>query len=216
MTALRRVLAGICLGIGLGFVLAGPAAAQDRPPLTPTRDVMVEYLAGGQASAAKSGDADRGSVRVRVRFGGGMLRVEPASLAGYVLVDPRAGRALVVLEKQRIVMEVPDWFSLGPGALLGDQVRFTRRGADLVAGLSCTVWDVQAPEGRSGQICETSDGVVLRAAGTDPRFGRGHLEAIRVTYAPQPAKLFQPPIGYKTVDLLHMLPGLSGAGPRPR
>ena len=210
MTALRRVLAGL----GLGLVLAGPVAAQDRPPLTPTRDVVVEYRAGGQARATEGAEADRGSVRVRVRFGGGMLRVESASLVGYVLVDPRAGRARVVLDKQRTIMEVPDWFSLGPDTLLGKQTRFTRRGADHVAGLSCIVWDVQAPEGRSGQICETPDGVVLRAAGTDPRFGGGHLEAIRVTYAPQPAKLFEPPIGYKTVDLLHMLPGLSGAGPR--
>jgi len=63
---------------------------------------------------------------------------------------------------------------------------------------------VQAPEGRSGSVCVTADGIVLRGQGHDPQYGSGSVEAVSVTYAPQPASLFQLPAGYLRMEIPHL------------
>ncbi len=201
---------------------AGAVQSQNRPPLTPTRDVVVEYRVEGQAtSRAPAGERDEpgrrhGTAAVRVLSAGGKLRVEPAGMPGYVLVDPAADRAIMVLDKLRTTMEVPGWSEIADDLLLNDRMRFTRQGDDRVAGLSCVVWAVQGPQGQDGRICETLDGVVLRAEGRDPRYGSGHLEAEAVTYRPLAANLFLPPTGYRNTDLLNALRRSTESAPSKR
>jgi len=67
---------------------------------------------------------------------------------------------------------------------------------------------------RGGQVYLTGDGVLLRARGDDPDRNR-QLEAVRVTYAAQPASLFETPAGFQKLDArrgVTMQP--SGDGPR--
>ncbi len=200
MTAWRP--AALALLVGL---VPGLASAQEHPPLTPTREATVLYRA--------QGPRDQAAISVRVHVSGGRLRVEPASLPGYVIVDRGADRVLMVMRQPHAYFETSAQSGLARDLLPSERMRFTRKGTERVAGLSCTVWDVQAPEGRTGSVCVTADGIVLRGQGHDPQYGSGSVEAVSVAYEPQPAGLFQPPPGYLRMDIPR-LPAASG-GARP-
>jgi hypothetical protein len=187
----------------LASIAPGLAWASEHPPLIPTREATVLY----RAQSAR----DREAVSVRVYVSGERLRVEPATLPGYIIVDRGAGRALMVMRQPHIYFETPAQSELVRNFLPSERMRFTRKGSERVAGLSCTVWDVQAPGGRSGQVCVTSDGIVLRGQGHDPQYGSGSVEAVSVTYAPQPASLFQLPAGYLRMETPRLPAGPGGA-----
>lgn len=198
MTSWRRAVLALLASIAPGLVQAA-----EHPPLTPTREATVLYRA--------QGPRDREATSVRVYVSGGKLRVEPATLPGYIIVDRGAGRALMVMRQPHIYFETPAQSALVRDFLPSERMRFTRKGSERVAGLPCTLWDVQAAQGRSGQVCVTSDGIVLRGQGHDPQYGSGSVEAVSVTYAPQPAGLFQPPAGYLRVDIPRLPTALDGA-----
>lgn len=189
----------------LASVAPGLAQASEHPPLTPTRDATVLYRA--------QGPRDQEALSVRVYVSGAKLRLEPASLPGYVIVDRGAGRAVMVMRQPHVYFETPAQSAMVRDLLPSERMRFTRKGSERIAGLPCTVWDVQAPGGRSGQACVTADGIVLRGQGRDPQYGSGSIEAVSVIYAPQPAGLFQPPGGYVRMDIPR-LPTVPG-GARP-
>lgn len=189
----------------LAVVTPGLAQASEHPPLTPTREATVLYRA--------QGPRDREPISVRVHVSGGKIRVEPASLPGYLIVDRDAGRVLVVMRQPHVYFETPAQSEMVRDFLPSERMRFTRKGSERVAGLSCTVWDVQAPEGRSGQVCVTADGIVLRGQGRDPQYGSGSVEAVSVTYGPQSAGLFQPPAGYLRMDIPRLPTARDGARP---
>ncbi len=69
-----------------------------------------------------------------------------------------------------------------------------------MAGQTCEVWRLTGPHG-TGKACITSDGLVLRAVGSMDEAGTGRLEAVSVTYGPQPASLFAPPPDFRRMDL---------------
>lgn len=207
-----RARAGGIVAGALLALLAGtaPGSARDdnRPLLAPARDVMVQYRVLGREGTGSS---------LRVRFSGEKLRVEPSAMKGYVIVDRAAGQALVVVEAQHSYVEMPGGGTIARDLLLSPKMRFTKRGTERVAGLDCTVWDVESPGGQTGTACITTDGVVLRGAGQDPKRGSGSLEATEVTYAPQPPELFQPPPDYRRVDFPPVPPaGTTSPPPQPR
>ena len=92
-------------------------------------------------------------------------------------------------------------------------VTLRRVGAEIVAGVRCTDYDA-AINDRTGHVCLTPDGVLLRA--TIPEPGRPReLQALRVTYAAQPEAYFDRPPGFIRVDAANLPPGL-GSGPAAR
>lgn len=179
-------------------LLTLPALAQEQPPLSPTRDVSVTYrVAAGQEMRMSWLVAEQ---RMRVDMPGG---------AGWSVVDQNSRTMFMVMDQQRMVMELP--MQGGPGGVSiptrpPDSARFTRGGTATVAGLSCTIWRYVDGTTR-GEACLTADGVMLRSSGTHDGQG-GSVEATAVAYGPQDPARFRRPAGYQTMQLPGgMVPG---------
>lgn len=197
-------------------LLAGAAAAQERPVFVPTRDVAVTYR-------VTAGPGQGHELRMAWLVAERKLRVDPAGAPGWTVIDQRAQRMLVVMEQQRAVLEVPA--NSGPGALsLPTEppagARFTRGATATVAGLRCTTWRYEDGD-RTGETCLTADGVMLRSSGTQGGSGTqpgnplpkaGAVEATAVAYGPQDPARFQAPPGFRSMQLPS---GLSLPGGKP-
>lgn len=207
---MRRSPSSATASFALSGLLAaaalGPAAAQQRqgdiPALEPTRDVAVTYR--------MEGDGERGEMQMSWLAAERRLRIDvperPAMGGGgnYMIVDRGEGRALMVMERQRVVMEMP----LGPEAQAmlepSANARFTREGTDSVAGHACTIWSYEdGPD--NGRACVTDDGVMLRAIGSrrggPGNGGEGRIEATQVAYGAQDPARFRPPTDYRTMRM---------------
>ncbi len=193
------------------LLAATPALSQDRPQISPTRDVTVAYRMLGEASRG----APQG-MTVAWQAATGMMRTDMPGGMGWMVADTRRGRAFMVMEQMRMVMDIPAAQAMAAQAAPA-RARFRREGTASVAGLSCTVWSVQDGDSQ-GRSCITDDGVMLRAEGAHQ--GRsGGLEAVRVAYGAVDAARFQRPQGYQTMQLPQglppgMMPG-AGAGMPP-
>lgn len=189
------------------LVLAAlPAAAQDRPPIIPTRDVAITYRVTG--NAANQGGVQ--SLSMAWQAASQTMRMDMPGM-GWMVADHRGQRAFMVMEQQRMVMELPMAQAMqqyGPS----DRASYTREGTDTVAGLSCTIWRYQDGPNQ-GRACVTADGVMLRAQGTH-QGQSGGLEATRVTYGQQDPARFQVPAGYQRMQMPGGMPGMPPA-PRP-
>jgi hypothetical protein len=188
------------------LLFALPAVAQDRPPVFPTRDVAVTYRMTG-------GSAPQGApqtMQMSWNAAAGLLRSEVPGM-GWMVADQRSGRAFMVMEPMRVIMDVPlgQQGSQLPG--LSPNATYRREGNATVAGLRCTIWSVQDGDSR-GRACITADGVMLRAEGTNGGHSGG-LEATQVTYAPQDPSRFQRPQGYQSMQ---GMPGMPGGRPPGR
>jgi hypothetical protein len=186
------------------------ALAQDRPPVAPTRDVMVSYRATAPAQAGAQVPQGAQDIRVATTQGGRLLRVEGVGAGGaYVIVDRTTQRMVMVMPQDRRYVEMPASDAFARGFVLNESMTFVKRGAETVAGLKCTLWEVTSREG-AGTACVTDDGVLLRGRGSD---GKGGIEATSVKYGPQAAALFKPPADFSRLDVP---PGMGqGSGPRP-
>jgi hypothetical protein len=194
------VLATLALGL--------PAAAQDRPPLSPTRDVSVAYRI--EAPGAPAG----APMEMRLSWLGseGRMRMDMPGGQGWTVTDTRSGEVFMVQDAARMVMQMPrDPARPNPVAPPPD-MRFTRGGTETILGLRCTVWTVQGNDGQ-GESCVTDDGVMLRSRGTAA--GQvGSMVATQVNYGPQDPARFRVPQGYQTMQMPGM-PGGPGAPGRP-
>jgi len=192
------------------MLTASPAFAQERPQLTPTRDVAVTYrMLGGPA-----GQAGQQGIVVSWNAQLGAMRSDMPGGMGWMVADRKNGRGFMVMEQMRMVMDLP------AGQMLQQHMdspnaTFRREGADTVAGLRCTVWSVQ-DQGSTGRSCITDEGVMLRAEGTH-QGQSGGMEATQVAFGPQDPRRFQRPQGYQTMQAPQgMPPGMMpGAGGRP-
>lgn len=196
-----------CLPLALACSLAAlPALAQDRPAITPTRDVSIAYRATGQSPGNGT------EMRISWLAANGLMRVDMPGGQGFMVANPRGGSpGFMVMEAQRMVMDIPTSqlpaTSMQPSA----NARFTREGTARIASTDCTIWRME-DQGRSGRACLTADGVMLRAEGD----GRpGQIEATSVTYGPQDPARFQRPTGYQTFQMPAGMPGAAG-GALPR
>lgn len=180
----------------LTLAIALPATAQERPLLVPSRDVTVAYRASG------SGEGRAPEMRLSWLVARGLLRVDlggPGGSTGgglgYLVTDTRGANGFLVMEANRMVMDLPAGQNPAAGALLRESARYQREGTDRVAGLTCTTWRIEL-EGQTSRACITADGVMLRAAAG--RAGEGMLEAISVTPGPQDPARFERPAGYQS------------------
>ncbi len=188
----------------LACLAALPAAAQDRPLLYPTRDVSVVYrLTGPQAEGQE--------MRLSWLSAEQKLRTDMPGGMGWAVLDRRSRRVVMVMDAQRMVMELPLGAAGGPSLPEpGENARFTRGGNAVVAGHSCTLWRYQEGQ-NSGEACITKDGVMLRSSGTYDGH-RGGMEARQVTYGTQDATRFRPPEGYRVMQMPAGMPGLRQPG----
>ena len=193
---MKRALA---LLAGLAVMAQAPAPKPlDRPPLAPTRDASVLYRL-----VPPEGPAEE--VRVTTQAGGSPIRVDMADKS-WMLVDQRARRMAMVVMAEETVVDLP---YQGPPQqfVLSPAMRFVRRGADTVAGVPCTVWDVAVGPQR-GVMCITGEGVLLRTQTQDARGRRSMVEALSVSYAPATDAEFTPPPDYE-----RLAAGQEGARP---
>lgn len=188
------ILGGAAL---LSLAASGPASA-DQPLMRPTRDVAVVYRV--QGTPAGGGPAQTHAIRMFWGDGGQELRVELDTQPVVALIDFKRQRMEMVLPAQRVVLDAALDPGLVPGFVMPPGATATRGGTDTVAGQGCTVWHLTGPRG-AGTACITGDGVVLRAEGSAAHEGSGRLEAVSVTYAPQPDALFAPPPGFRRMDV---------------
>jgi hypothetical protein len=137
------------------LLLAAPAAAQERPPaLFPARDVAVDY----RAQAGAQGET------LRTAWLAAQERVRVEGPNGWFVADRRARTGFLVMPGAGGVVE------LGAGAPAAGRIlpdfsgaRFTRLGAERIAGLDCTLWRVEQAGARRS-VCLTAEGVMLRTA----------------------------------------------------
>ncbi|WP_270939204.1 hypothetical protein [Falsiroseomonas oryzae] len=182
---------------------AAPALAQDRPPLTPTRDVTVTYRSIGSGVPA-----GMPPMTISWLAAQGLMRNDMPGM-GWVVADPRSGRAFMVMEQARAIMDVP----MPPSVeqqMNSPTVTFRREGSATVAGHACTIWLMQDGPNQA-RSCITAEGVMLRAEGTHQGQTSG-IEATQVSFAAQDPARFQRPQGYQPMQVP---PGLApGAAPR--
>ena len=190
------------------LALAGPAAAQERPTLTPARDVAVTYrvMAEGQPP---------GEMRMAWLAQRRLMRMDMPGGQGWIVLDMGSGTAFMAMAAQRMILDMPAnpiAARMAPSA----EARFTREAPARIANTDCVNWRVEE-QGQAARICLTADGVMLRsetlsrnATGPVP----GLLEATQVSFGPQEASRFQRPSGYQNLQLPP--PAQIGAGGMPR
>jgi hypothetical protein len=176
--------------LALLLLLALPAAAQDRPMLTPQRDVMVTYRVAAEGQT--------GEMRMAWLAGPGLLRMDMPGGQGWIVVNLRDSSGFLVMEPTRAIMPLPPGASAHERLSASPTARFTREREDRVAGLPCTVWQVEERD-EAGRLCITGEGVVLRADGTR-RNGQGRMEATAVSFAAQDPARFRRPEGFREMN----------------
>jgi hypothetical protein len=184
------------------LVAAASALAQERPMMLPVRDVAVEYHSRGMVP----GPAGELTSTVMVRFASNRqeLRVDGPYGRFYALVDINAALMMIVMPEQRLYVEQP----ADPGIIaLLQGAPLWRIGAETVAGIPCTAYDATLNQ-HSGRVCLTDDGVLLRAQIAEPD-RRPELEAVNVTYGPQPARMFTIPAGFQKLNMPNLPFGLN-------
>lgn len=200
------MLARTGLLVLVGLAPVWPAAAQDRPPDVPTRDVTATYRIEG--GAPNSGPQ---TIRMSYKADGDRMRVDEDHV-DYTIMDGTTKRSYMVMSQNRTYMEQP----FDPQAERGfipPGLKFSREGTDTVAGLPCTIWKAQM-QNNSSTACITSDGVMLRAEqGGGPGGATQRIVAVSVDYSPQPDSLFVPPAGFKRVQPPPGPPGGMQGGP---
>ena len=164
-------------------VLAGGAAAQERPLVLPSRDVDVVYR------IAVAGPAGGQAVEQRSRFSAAAqrMRVDMPTPGVYSIMDYRAHRMSFVVEGDRAALDTPVPVPGSPA--------YVRLGVDQVAGLACTEWQTQDRQGQGVVTCFTADGVMLRVR----RGAQAMAVATRVDYGPVAPGVFEVPAGFSHV-----------------
>lgn len=186
------------------LTLSLPALAQEAPRVFPSRDVAVTYRVSGASPMQEITIAWAAAPR--------LMRVELPGM-GYAITDFAGQKGFMVMQMpQPMVMDIPMAQAAGHMSAL-ESARFTRLGADRVAGIACTNWRHDGPQG-SGTGCFTEDGVMLRSQAAAQGMQAG-FEALNVSYGPQDIARFQRPAGAPSMQMPGaMLPGVPPASKR--
>jgi len=166
------------------LILAHPALAQERPLLSPSRDVDVTYAIAGPD----------GPLPQRLRWGvaAGKMRVDPPSPGLFMVVDTHSHRLETVRESDHVVVQV-DGPKTVPGQVGG--ASFKAQGSAHIAGLDCTQWQTTDTDGMPTLACITADGVLLQAVSK----GQVLVVAVAVRYSAQDDAVFAVPQDYRRV-----------------
>ncbi len=174
-----------------------PVLVRAAPPTLPTRDVSVTYRLQGAVRTSVPGGLPE-TVRLAWDAAGRRLRVEPDGRQQVLLVDLNVPRAELIDKGMHGVLTMP-MRSKDIEPLTLQDASLTARGRAVVAGVSCTEYDVVAKRGR-GVVCLTPDGVALRGSGTvDGK--QGGFTATSVVPGPLPPGSFEVPPGYMHLAL---------------
>jgi hypothetical protein len=180
-------------GLATALLVLAPfaAAAQERPTLTPSRDVDVVYM---MVQADAPGGPRVVEERMRWAAAAGKLRIDPPIPGLWMVMDTRTRRLATVRDADRSVLEIESAQSL-PGPAPAAGTPFQRRGADTVAGQPCTEWQTADVTGAPTLACITDDGVLLRASAA----GRVLVEALHLSYAAPDPSVFRIPEDYRKI-----------------
>ena len=180
-------------GLAVVLLVLAPfaAAAQERPALTPSRDVDVVYM---MVQADAPGGPRVVEERLRWAAAAGMMRIDPPVPGIWMVMDTRTQRLTTVRDADRSVLEIASpqanpWPA--PTAAAG----FERHGTATVAGISCTDWQTADITGAPTLACITDDGVLLRASAA----GRVLVEALHLSYATADPAVFRIPADYRKI-----------------
>lgn len=174
----------------MAIALSLPAQAQEAPRLFPSRDVAVTYRVTSGGPLQEIAIAWAAAAR--------LMRIELPGM-GYTIADFAGQKGFMVMQiPQPMVMDIPMAQAAGHVRAL-EAARFTRLGTDRVAGIACTNWRHEGPQG-SGTGCFTDDGVMLRSQGAAQGM-QGGLEALNVTYGAQDVARFQRPAGAPSMQM---------------
>lgn len=174
----------------MAIALSLPAQAQEAPRLFPSRDVAVTYrvMSGGPMQ----------EIAIAWAAAARLMRIELPGM-GYTIADFAGQKGFMVMQMpQPMVMDIPMAQAAAHMRAL-ETARFTRLGADRVAGIACTNWRHESSQG-SGTGCFTDDGVMLRSQGAAQGM-QGGLEALNVTYGAQDVARFQRPAGAPSMQM---------------
>ena len=179
--------------------------------MQPARDVAVTYrMLGGE-----------GQMQLSWLTAQGLQRMDMPGGQGWMVVDTRTSRGFMVMQAQRMVMDMPDTRGQAAGQFgrLSETAQVSREGSATVAGTPCTIWRF-ADQGHESHACLTADGVMLRVVGRDPNNpGRETgMEATQVNFAAQDPARFARPAGYQSMQMPAMPNGMQGGmqgGGRP-
>lgn len=175
--------------------LAAPATAQTRPPaVMPTRDVSIAYRVAGTTPV---------EMRISWLVARNLMRMDMGGGQGWMLVDTRAGSGVMIMESQRMIMDLPANQMPPTGMVESQTARYTREANARIANTDCTNWRVE-DRGESARICLTTDGVMLRVEALSGE--RGVMEATSVSFAAQDPARFTRPAGYQSFQMPAGLP----------
>lgn len=174
-----------------------PAKAQEaatvHPPLTPTRDVQVDY------NVQPDGMPEPKAVRTWFAYNGGLMRIDSPLAMGEMVLNRMTRQVMIIINPQKVYSQLDARYGIRNPFLLDLSMSFVRKGTATVAGVTCTQWDVTTDQGNA-TTCVTEDGVILQEDGVDGDGLRGKLEATKVVYGPIPDSMFQPPEGYRKIE----------------
>ena len=167
---------------GLALIVVGTAtAAEQRPPLVPTKDVDISYRITRPNQPA--------IIERRRWLAGEHLERVDGPDKSTTIFDRGKGEFILLNVATRTFRKLE---GKGRGPPEPDAGVTLARGAELViAGLHCSEW-TWTEDTETHTVCTTPEGVLLRLA-ID---GRTVIEARSVHFAPQAAKLFQVPPSY--------------------
>jgi len=198
----------LLLGLLATAPFALPAAAQDRPPVPPTRDYAITYRL----------DSGGRTTNLNMAYSAQLQRIRTDMSPSHVgIMDQRTRRMTMLMVEQKMAMEMD--LAGNPGADPQELMRdaeFTRLGQDTVAGHRCTIYRVRS-QGREGTSCLTAEGIVLRTEAPNAQGGGPvKMEAVQVSLSAQPAGRFEVPPDFRRMQAPPGMPGGPGARPPGR
>ncbi|MBV9756475.1 MAG: hypothetical protein JO047_05420 [Alphaproteobacteria bacterium] len=195
MSFTPTVIGAGCLAALVGAGAAAAQQQQQHPPYLPTRDVAVTYEMDHQgAGPAKQ-------ARVSFSASSGRLRLDLPSQKRFFIFDQAAKTTTVVMVREHIYLQMPLQPEMAGGFVLNADMKYARGNPETIAGQHCTDWQVET-DAATGTVCVTDDGVLLLSRGQEKQgSGSGGLQAVEVSYDPQPATLFIPPAEFRKVDI---------------
>jgi len=221
---------------------------------TPAPAAAAAAATGGAFGSGFEGDiamhmtTPRGAEDVTFLTKGGKLRVDAPAHNGetaHVVFDPQTGKTLVILDAQKMYMEL-DKPALAPppGHTPPAAPQIVKTGKhETIAGTDCEDWTVTEANGKHVALCvaqgisffdftsmgpggtppspwidelKTQQYFPLRAVDTDASGKEtSRMEVTKIEKKAVDDALFAPPAGYRTLAMPHGIPGMPAGMPMP-
>jgi hypothetical protein len=180
----------LALALAAGVASLGAAHAATPPAdLVPTTDAAVTY-------AVQMTGKPSGSMSIAWDAESGKMRVESLMFPGWLLLEPRENRASMVVDAQRVVMQMPGDVAVRAAPRLPSGAQLSEAGEATVAGQRCTLWDFTSLTEGTGTLCVTEGKLMLRTVARTMAGEEVRIEAETVSTSPQEEARFKVPDGY--------------------